>query len=368
MSNIQIIKQEDVKTTNVASPNILFNLKMMTGETYTVLTDKNVLLKDLKQFLHKTLHISVSFFKEGDEDQIPIETINEYNYIIFKTLDGVNITSGNNIYMLPGKECKMNYTTFKDEINSYTFHTSFIEDMLLPEFSKLWYKITGSYIEQFIRTYGPLIWKKNQEIQKFSNYLKFDELKDISVMTTTEQDFFKMTKEVHDFSSYCNECNHTFFWRGECMTCASNAGHNINERCIGGEGTTYLQDGSTCLIKDLKIGDIVRTAGGYIPIKHITVDNLKTRNMCKINGVVLTEDHPVFIQGNWVLPMEYAPDNVFKDRTVVYNFVMDANPMHKDCHTIIVDGLICATLGRGPENLKERFPEVDALWGTGFWN
>ena len=46
MSNIQIIKQEDVKTTNVASPNILFNLKMMTGETYTVLTDKNVLLKD----------------------------------------------------------------------------------------------------------------------------------------------------------------------------------------------------------------------------------------------------------------------------------------------------------------------------------
>ena len=36
--------------------------------------------------------------------------------------------------------------------------------------------------------------------------------------------------------------------------------------------------------------------------------------------------------------------------------------------SIIVDGLICATLGRGPENLKERFPEVDALWGTGFWN
>lgn len=365
MSNIQIIKQEDVKTTEVVSPNILFYLKMMTGDTYTVLTDKNILIKDLRQFFSTMLQSGVSFFREGNENEIPNEVIIEHNVCKFTTLNDNNITSENTIFMIPGKDPEIEYTTFSDKSsNSYTFHRSFIKNMPLPQFSKLWHKITGSYIEQFIGPYGPFIWKKNNRIQKFSNCINID----ISVVTTSEQDFSKMTKEVHNFSCYCDKCNHTFFWRGDCMTCASIAGVNINERCIGGEGTTYLQDGSTCLIKNLKVGDIVRTAGGYIPIKDIIVDSLKLRNMCKINGVVLTEDHPVFIQGDWVLPMEYAPDDVYKDRTVVYNFVMDANPIHKDCHTIIVDGLICATLGRGPENLKERFPEVDALWGTGFWN
>ena len=35
-------------------------------------------------------------------------------------------------------------------------------------------------------------------------------------------------------------------------------------------------------------------------------------------------------------------------------------------HTIIVDGLICATLGCGPhiENAK---PDADKKWGSGYW-
>ena len=96
--------------------------------------------------------------------------------------------------------------------------------------------------------------------------------------------------------------------------------------------------------------------------------------MSEFDGVKVSHDHPVLKDGEWVLPFEYNPDGVTEYECPVYNFVMNALPSDKNSHTIIVrnventNTLICATLGHGPENLAQHFPETDQKYGTGFWN
>ena len=54
---------------------------------------------------------------------------------------------------------------------------------------------------------------------------------------------------------------------------------------------------------------------------------------------------------------------------------MKAGPSEQDKHTLIVRasadygdaGVVCATMGCGPEELAKRFPDADKRSGKGFW-
>ena len=110
-----------------------------------------------------------------------------------------------------------------------------------------------------------------------------------------------------------------------------------------------------------------------------------SRALCRVRGVVLTAEHPVWMQHTWLYPRDVAP--VYQARVPVFNFTMCAAPAAASSHTIRVwgrklreegdtsegasngsEGLLCATLGLGPANLKNRNPTADALWGSGYWD
>jgi hypothetical protein len=54
-------------------------------------------------------------------------------------------------------------------------------------------------------------------------------------------------------------------------------------------------------------------------------------------------------------------------KEVSYNFELERKDIfNEDDHTIIVDGLICATLGCGP-TISNAKPDADTKWGRGYW-
>ena len=58
------------------------------------------------------------------------------------------------------------------------------------------------------------------------------------------------------------------------------------------------------------------------------------------NGLIITNYHPVWYEGNWRFPVDVKASEKFNvDR--YYNFVLEEN------HSISVDGMYCITLGHG---------------------
>ena len=114
-------------------------------------------------------------------------------------------------------------------------------------------------------------------------------------------------------------------------------------------------------IKDLLVGDVVQGLYGFNEVECITCDPHTQRDLVLVGNTVLTSEHPIMVDGTWIYPKDIS-STVPNEHHVVYNFVMKGTD-----HTILVDGIICATLGCGPENLKLRDTHADEVYGSGFW-
>ena len=214
----------------------------------------------------------------------------------------------------------------------------------------------------FYKPFGedPLDWNKTIDDYEFEN--------DSEIFVVYDNKTHNQSKFNHKVvSNYCKQCNSTFFYRGSCMTCASKAGININEICFAGDGIVQLQGGQSKYIYQLKLGDSVKSKSGYSKINKIfTTPNTVERKLCNINGVTLTDEHPILINNEWIYPKDIS--NVYTKKLILYNFEINGDKLNKDNHTIIVNNLICATLGCGPDNLKERNEDADKKYGSGYWN
>lgn len=174
-------------------------------------------------------------------------------------------------------------------------------------------------------------------------------------------------RPISGSSFFCNIHGYTTCYRGSCMDCTEAAtGLRAHEICLGGDGEVKLQDGTSKLVKELLVGDLVESQGGYSKITQVVSSYPSTRPLCQVDGVILTHRHPIYREGVWCHPREVA--DTYLDNVPVYNFVMDGSPDDQMTHTIIVDGLTCATLGCGPANLAVIKPDTDAKYGRGYWN
>ena len=236
----------------------------------------------------------------------------------------------------------------------------------ITDFSSIaekWNEITASNAADFFyKPLGedPLDWKKTIDIYEFED--------DSEIFVLCDNKTHNQSKFEHKISSnYCETCDGTFFCRGNCMTCASNAGFNINEICFAGDGIVQLQNEQSIYIYQLQVGDSVKSRAGFSTINKIfkTPSSIE-RKICTINGVTLTDEHPIFINSEWIYPKYIA--NVYTKKLSLYNFEMKGDQSNKDNHTIIVNGLTCATLGCGPDNLKDRNPAADKIYGSGYWD
>jgi len=134
--------------------------------------------------------------------------------------------------------------------------------------------------------------------------------------------------------------------------------------CFGPNGNVKLMNGESKKISEINVGDAVETVNGFNTV--VLVKTGKKHNLCVVNNVVITNRHPIKLNGKWCYPEDIVP--VDPNEMNVYNFELERKDnFDENDHTIIIDGLICATLGCGPyiENAK---PEADKKWGSGYWN
>lgn len=151
-------------------------------------------------------------------------------------------------------------------------------------------------------------------------------------------------------------------WHGRCIRCE-------NPGCFLRGGVVTFENGELKKIEDIKIGDGVRSAAGISVVRDIFVRDEQNVKICTIDRRLrLTDTHPIFLNGAWMFPNEVSTVTRVKSETL-WNFVMEGAPDEKTAHTVIVDGILCATLGCAPCNrLRLLDPEADECYGTGFWN
>jgi len=117
--------------------------------------------------------------------------------------------------------------------------------------------------------------------------------------------------------------------------------YNVGGGCFHGDGQVLMMNGSTKLVRDLKVNDVV-SGGATVRcvVKHECTGN--TMRLCVYNGLVITGYHPIRVDGTWTFPIdvdqghfsEYSCDFVF-------NFVLDSG------HILTVNGVEACTLGHG---------------------
>ena len=121
----------------------------------------------------------------------------------------------------------------------------------------------------------------------------------------------------------------------------SNA-NNSGGGCFGGMSSVKMADNTLCLVKNIKVDDLVFTPTG--PAKVVCSIKIKVTggnmDLVEIGDLLITPYHPVKQNGKWVFP-KYYQGGIFDLHSIdyVYNFVLDSG------HIIDVNGVECCTLG-----------------------
>jgi len=120
--------------------------------------------------------------------------------------------------------------------------------------------------------------------------------------------------------------------------------YNRGAGCIAGECLVAMADGSCKRVRDMVKGDQVISASGRVTHVRCVVKALcedGANEMVKFkDGLSLTPYHPIQLHGKWEFPQDVAPVGLYPC-SAVYNFVLAAE------HTMVVNGVVCATLAHG---------------------
>jgi hypothetical protein len=133
------------------------------------------------------------------------------------------------------------------------------------------------------------------------------------------------------------------------------------------DGDVRLRDGTLKPVTNLKKGDVVQSEAGFSTIEEVR-QMYANAQVCKINEMRITHKHPIKIDGEWCMPKTVAFETREDYAGVMFNFVMRGSPEEKEKHTIVVNDIVCATLGCAPcPKLAAENPMADDLYGSGFW-
>jgi hypothetical protein len=117
--------------------------------------------------------------------------------------------------------------------------------------------------------------------------------------------------------------------------------YNQSGGCFDGNGIVLLADNSTKLVKNIRKGDLLMTPHGPSTVKCVLKLNFnKLMKIVNINGLYITQFHPVFYNNTWKFPIDIAESsNVYIDE--LYDFVLDSN------HIAIINDVQVVCLGHG---------------------
>lgn len=135
--------------------------------------------------------------------------------------------------------------------------------------------------------------------------------------------------------------------------------------CPGGRVSV---PGGTKLVEDVQAGDIVETEAGPQAVSYVVSSDAHRHPVCTIGGRLrVTHKHPVKVKGAWVHPKVAAIETLESFSGKLTNLVIDAPPCDVHKHTVIVDGITCATLGCMIDEVRALNRRMDEKYGAGFW-
>lgn len=130
--------------------------------------------------------------------------------------------------------------------------------------------------------------------------------------------------------------------------------------CFHGEGVVVLASGQQCFVRDVRAGDVVRTASGGTAHVLCTTRSPGCRELCFVGSALwVTPKHPIRIQGAWVMPQNIAACRQLRGGDV-FNFVLSRG------HSLLVDGIEVITMAHcGQDAAASLGHDVGvAAWGS----
>jgi len=110
--------------------------------------------------------------------------------------------------------------------------------------------------------------------------------------------------------------------------------------CFDGEGSVYMANNTTKLVKELKKDDEILTMNNkFAKIVCVIKQNINSIvDVCYVNGMYITPYHPIYIYNRWFFPISHFKVEKKFIKTI-YNIVLDNH------HTILINFIPVITLG-----------------------
>lgn len=115
--------------------------------------------------------------------------------------------------------------------------------------------------------------------------------------------------------------------------------------CFAAECLIELADGTETSIEKVKSGMQVWTPLGSREVFAVVATKVVAYEMCRIGELVITDWHPVFVNGLWSFPYDLAVEWEFYTG-IIYSLVLAGDEI-PEAHAVRIGGTLVATLGHG---------------------
>jgi hypothetical protein len=212
------------------------------------------------------------------------------------------------------------------------------EGQISKAFSKRdWHEKWGQYFIPAIRRANQLQYCNNfkdKSVQRYGGRM-FHDLQD-----STNDLFRTLTAPPPSIEHRQTQAQSTSnVQQGNLNTLGTQQSQNIG--CFSGESQIDTPCGKW-FVKEIRANDIVLTPSGPARVNCVIKSKIRggLYKLVNINGLLITEWHPVRINGKWYFPKEY-PLGIYDEYRCeyVYDFVLDNG------HIVIINGIECVTLG-----------------------
>jgi hypothetical protein len=212
------------------------------------------------------------------------------------------------------------------------------EGQISKAFSKRdWHEKWGQYFIPAIRRANQLQYCNNfkdKSVQRYGGRM-FHDLQD-----STNDLFRTLTAPPPSIEHRQTQAQSTSnVQQGNLNTLGTQQSQNIG--CFSGESQIDTPCGKW-FVKEIRANDIVLTPSGPARVNCVIKSKIRggLHKLVNINGLLITEWHPVRINGKWYFPKEYPLGKFDEYRCeYVYDFVLDTG------HIVIINDIECVTLG-----------------------
>jgi hypothetical protein len=120
--------------------------------------------------------------------------------------------------------------------------------------------------------------------------------------------------------------------------------NNCNNGCFHEYSEVLMADGKIKKCSEIIKGDIVSTFNNNIALVICVIKIKCNENICEMvkfdKGLMITPYHPIKNNNNWVFPLNFGLVKEYNCE-YMYNYILNTT------HTIIINDIVCVTLGHG---------------------